>query len=610
MMVEAQADWKSRLEDTQHRYEQMGDWRVNKLQEYYEQQLKRKRHCADNDSEEENTTMQDIDAEVACLQEKLLVSDELLKASQKECSELSSKYSKLMFELAQCKLSLKNSEKLKEAAQAACEGDRSVLIKELESQLAAMREELCKKQDKIQELDGILEDAQVDCRQLEDDLKATEKERDDLDLKLVEKESDLGHSLDALSDKQRILDKQLLSLDEKDEHIEILEKKLKELHEKYDSDMKTMTTKTEELEERLKTSLMDNKLLKSEEENNTENVHTLQSEVRELKNKLKESEEKLLQAEAMEQTHQKEIENLNHINNELEDKLSALEKAEKTAIKEMISAQNCAEEHRKLLEENTLTSQKEISKLKTQLQSCMDNAEFVRLLKEELEGKSFKFEQLENENECLKKSLEVKEVEMVHFKENRDSLLKAYENMLKKEKEDTERYKREVQRYQQMFLKNTPTPNKSEYEMKIRKLNEDLEKKNQELKGCYVKLVKLGEKYKCGNQHEVQSNESQSTALSDSKDVNRQRTRTRTRTKAVDENTQPPLTSSEKKYASRTQSNSVGRKQGCNEKTKSRSRRKNLFSCNLDESSEITPVETEEIPPSMSPTRILRSHRR
>lgn len=56
---------------------------------------------------------------------------------------------------------------------------------------------------------------------------------------------------------------------------------------------------------------------------------------------------------------------------------------------------------------------------------------------------------------------------MVHFKENRDNLLKAYENMLKKEKEDTERYKREVQRYQQMFLKNTPTPNKSEYEVGV-----------------------------------------------------------------------------------------------------------------------------------------------
>jgi hypothetical protein len=39
----------------------------------------------------------------------------------------------------------------------------------------------------FQELDGILEDAQVDCKQLEEDLKATEKERDNLDLKLVEK---------------------------------------------------------------------------------------------------------------------------------------------------------------------------------------------------------------------------------------------------------------------------------------------------------------------------------------------------------------------------------------------------------------------------------------
>jgi hypothetical protein len=38
----------------------------------------------------------------------------------------------------------------------------------------------------------------------------------------------------------------------------------------------------------------------------------------------------------------------------------------------------------------------------------MDNAEFVRLLKEELESKSFKYKQLENENESLKKSLEVK----------------------------------------------------------------------------------------------------------------------------------------------------------------------------------------------------------
>jgi hypothetical protein len=37
-----------------------------------------------------------------------------------------------------------------QAAQAACGGDINVLTKELESQLATMKEELCKKQDKIQ----------------------------------------------------------------------------------------------------------------------------------------------------------------------------------------------------------------------------------------------------------------------------------------------------------------------------------------------------------------------------------------------------------------------------------------------------------------------------
>jgi hypothetical protein len=39
----------------------------------------------------------------------------------------------------------------------------------------------------------------------------------------------------------------------------------------------------------------------------------------------------------------------------------------------------------------------------------------------------------------------------------------------------------------------------------------------------------------------------------------------------------------------------LGKKQGCNENTKSRNHRKNLFSCNLDVSSEITPVEVSEL---------------
>jgi hypothetical protein len=39
----------------------------------------------------------------------------------------------------------------------------------------------------FKELKGVLEDAEIDYKQLQDDLKATEKERDALELKLAEK---------------------------------------------------------------------------------------------------------------------------------------------------------------------------------------------------------------------------------------------------------------------------------------------------------------------------------------------------------------------------------------------------------------------------------------
>jgi hypothetical protein len=58
------------------------------------------------------------------------------------------------------------------------------------------------------------------------------------------------------------------------------------------------------------------------------------------------------------------------------------------------------------------------------------------------------------------------EIEQTRFKENRDQLLKTYENELKKEKEKTERLKREIEGSKQKFLKNTPTPHRSQCEVR------------------------------------------------------------------------------------------------------------------------------------------------
>ena len=46
-------------------------------------------------------------------------------------------------------------------------------------------------------------------------------------------------------------------------------------------------------------------------------------------------------------------------------------------------------------------------------------------------------------------------------------MIKRYEDLIRKEKEESEKHKREISAYQQMFSKNTPTPNKQEFEVRI-----------------------------------------------------------------------------------------------------------------------------------------------
>jgi hypothetical protein len=99
-----------------------------------------------------------------------------------------------------------------------------------------------------------------------------------------------------------------------------------------------------------------------------------------------------------------------HVIDDLQDKLSALEEAENNNIKEKTNSKNCEEELRKHLERSAVMLQKEISEFKMIWKMCMANEEFVGLLKEELEEKSYKYEQLESENQSLKRSLEFKEI--------------------------------------------------------------------------------------------------------------------------------------------------------------------------------------------------------
>jgi hypothetical protein len=50
--------YRSLLEGIQLQYEQMNDWRVKKLEDYYQSQQKRKRHRVEDSPEDENSTLE------------------------------------------------------------------------------------------------------------------------------------------------------------------------------------------------------------------------------------------------------------------------------------------------------------------------------------------------------------------------------------------------------------------------------------------------------------------------------------------------------------------------------------------------------------------------
>jgi hypothetical protein len=86
--------------------------------------------------------------------------------------------------------------------------------------------------------------------------------------------------------------------------------------------------------------------------------------------------------------------------------------------------------------------------------------------------------------------LKIKEIEQTRLIENRDQLLRNYETMLKKEKEEKEKMKHDMKSYQQKFLKITSAPHRSQREEQKWKLSEDLAKM---VKPWYIKLNRINE---------------------------------------------------------------------------------------------------------------------
>ncbi|KAJ9583727.1 hypothetical protein L9F63_021926, partial [Diploptera punctata] len=557
--------------------------------------------------------------EIEYLKDKLKTAEEFSNVEREENKKLRVKISELSSTLAYSQNELKDAQKLVQAANNSGDENENGLIAELQKQLESSKEELLKSEEKIEKLQGVLDDAKADYTELEKDYDAIEEERNNLEHKLEEAKLESKQHLANLNHKQHLLQNQLTALDEKDESITMLKLQLEELQ------LKLTTYET------------------NEESN-------LEMKIEELTTQLKASEDEKLRLQNLNEMHEKEISELRVMKDDLDDKLHRVEKAEKDILKNMITAQKRAEGLEKEKQDVQMKAQNKVAEMEVKLQSYTDTAELVKCLKQEIETKSRKFHELEIEIEVLRKSLETKksttecskqltdiyyvnkiipasisnfhidgsaengdnrrvdsrripsievEMEMNKFKENRDEVIRRYEDMIRREKEETDKHKREIGAYQQMFSKNTPTPNKKEYEAKIYKLQNALDKREKQLADARNKLSQIEDHHrKCLSRGEDDD------LLTDDHYT---RTR-RDRRKVMDENVHPCLIKSSEKKTMKKQASNVTESLSA-EKGRTRNRARKLYLPSEEDNEEISPREVKEAVAKLNPERLLRNRR-
>lgn len=108
--------------------------------------------------------------------------------------------------------------------------------------------------------------------------------------------------------------------------------------------------------------------------------------------------------------------------------------------------------------ETLLQKEQYVKELSIRLENFERNAKILSLLEENAKERQQDNERLRNINDELRNTLAQREREMDAFMKNRNETMTKYEVLVKNQQEELERQKREVTRFQELFL--TPTPNK------------------------------------------------------------------------------------------------------------------------------------------------------
>ncbi|CAK9819144.1 Kinesin-like protein KIF20A [Anthophora plagiata] len=221
MMKELETEWKNRIKDVEEQQEDVLQWSVKQVEDFYKQKLDRVNSCKKRRSSLSTSNLQDnskyienLEMENSSLTSKIV----LLKNNVKELREanqiLTVEKNKKTFELGLTKEDLKNVKNLLNAAQqdVCSDDDTKYFVEELKSQLFA-------KQEQVKKLKVFLNEAKEEYIAITTDVR--EKE-----YVIKEQEEELFEKQETIDDLEEDLGHINICLTEKIKTVEVLEEKL------------------------------------------------------------------------------------------------------------------------------------------------------------------------------------------------------------------------------------------------------------------------------------------------------------------------------------------------------------------------------------------------
>ncbi|KAG7199997.1 hypothetical protein KM043_014421 [Ampulex compressa] len=356
----------------------------------------------------------------------------------------------------------------------------SIVLKEYKCLLKSLEEELFLLKEKEKNMGKLLEDRNRIHNDLESKVATYEQRISNIEKELssvheenknyVEEMKKAQESLDTQASKYKHEKEQVileledaLSIEKQNNEIKAQclntqEKRLKSLENEVESITK-LKEEINELNKNLEKCQTEKDILQKLLDQNNEKLTQLKSDLQVKNEKEQEKDQEIL-------TLQREMKRMIQQSENDEQSGNAMEREMKNTIRDLTETKEVLSEKEKL-----------ISVLEMRLSSFQQNAKLLELLQQSAQERQTENEKLRIINDELKNALTEKEREMEAFLKNRDETVTKYEALVSHQQEDLDRQKREVMRFQELFLRQTTlTPNKEECK-KLQSHIEDLQER-------------------------------------------------------------------------------------------------------------------------------------